>query len=204
MRDGHRMEDENELPYLVQEKRDDDYHSRPSGHYDISENNETDEETLFRILDPMDLSIIQHMKLYNKLIAFLNAKDCTSLNVEGEFGEYIFKFTRENEYVKTTDEFLYYPIFGDLKRVFKDYYTSHNHDRLIANPRFQSLIRATGLEFIKCDGGYVTEYSIAHDEITMKDEIDIGVWFKAGSKKRNYKLDLDRMELSRDYFEYRI
>lgn len=58
------------------------------------------------------------------------------------------------------------------------------------------------MEFIECRGGYVTDYSMASDEFTFRDEIDVEVFFRVGSSKRPYQLDLNRMELSKDYFEY--
>ena len=36
----------------------------------------------------------------------------------------------------------------------------------------------------------------------MKDELELNVWFRVGSNDRVYKLDLDKMELSENYFEY--
>jgi hypothetical protein len=58
------------------------------------------------------------------------------------------------------------------------------------------------MEFDKCSGGYVTEYSGRDDEFTMKDEIDVRVIFSVGSEKRMYRLDLDSMELDEKYFKY--
>ena len=43
---------------------------------------------------------------------------------------------------------------------------------------------------------------MARDEFNMLDEVDIKVSFRAGAKNRMYKLDLDTMELSENYFEY--
>lgn len=51
-------------------------------------------------------------------------------------------------------------------------------------------------------GGYESEYLGREDEFVMIDEINVKASFKAGSKIRSYRLDLDRMELSKDYFEY--
>uniref|UniRef100_UPI0025CD7C4C hypothetical protein n=1 Tax=uncultured Methanobrevibacter sp. TaxID=253161 RepID=UPI0025CD7C4C len=67
---------------------------------------------------------------------------------------------------------------------------------------FKELIRKTGFEFLKCSGGYVIDYTFASDDFKMKDELELNVWFRVGSNDRVYKLDLDKMELSENYFEY--
>ncbi len=64
------------------------------------------------------------------------------------------------------------------------------------------MIRKSGMKFIECAGGYVTDYSRADDVFTLKDEIRVKIYFKAGPKERMYILDLDRMELDEDYFEF--
>ncbi len=200
-------EDENELPYLVWETRDEDSHSKSYSNHDYSnkEKAKTNEEKLDEILSSIYISVSQWTILKNKLISFLNSKDCTDLTaVEDMFGGYTFVFTRENEYVRTTVEFFYDPNYAELRRIFVDCNTYHNHDNLVNNPSFQNLIKKTGMEFIKCAGGYVTDYSMAADEFTLKDEIDVGVYFKVGSKERRYELDLNKMELSKEYFEFNI
>ena len=199
----HRFrEDENELPYLVNEKRDD---GRPSGYRGDYQNEmpKSREKKVFDILLEMDLTPLDHIALQKKVMSFLDARDCTGLNVEIGFGSHVFVFTRENEYITTTDEFDYLPDLR-LKRIFKDSYTYHNYDRLLNDSRFQNLIKISGHEFIKCTGGYVTRYNGAKDEFTMEDELDLGVLFKVGSKERMYKLDLDRMKLSEEYSEFNI
>ena len=201
MREGHRMEDENEWPYLVWENTHDNYRSSAPS-IPKPEMPKSDEDKIHEILDGIDLTYTQHMRLFGKLVEFLNSKDCTGLRAEGGYDEYVFTFTRENKYVKTTHEFLFYPILADQPRIFKDCYTTHSHDGLLNSPEFQSLIRSKGLQFIECRGGYVSDYRMADDEFVLKDEMEIGVYFKAGSKKRRYKLDLEKMELSEDYFEY--
>ncbi len=141
------------------------------------------------------------MNLKNKIISFLNAKDCTGLTVDGGMGEYILIFTRENKYVRTTDEFVLLTEAENSQRVFHDCYSSHNHDKLLNDSRFNAMIKKSGMEFIECAGGYVTDYSRVKDDFTLKDEIRVKVYFKVGSKEMMYILDLDRMELSDDYFE---
>ena len=194
----HRFrEDENELPYLVSQKRDDGRPSHVSSRHDEPK---TNEEKVNDILISMDVPYSQYVKLKEKVMSFLDAKDCTGLAVEMDYGEYDFIFTRENEYIKTTHRFEYFTEL-ELDRLFSDCYTTHNYDNLVKNPRFQELIRRTGLEFMGCSGGYKVETKY-FSEFIMPDELDLGVNFRVGSKRRHYKLDLDRMELSKEYFEY--
>jgi hypothetical protein len=204
MRDNHHWEDENELPYMLWEMRDDDSASNGGDYGSRYAEDESYEQRLEEILDSMDITFAQHINLKGKLMSFLDAMDCTGLEVGGGYDEYSFKITRENEYIKTVDEFVYYPAFGTLKRVFNDCYTTHYHDNLLKNPRFRNLVGAKGLEFLRCAGGYESKYLMADDEFILLDEIDVGVYFRAGSKERRYTLDLDRMELSKDYMEFNI
>lgn len=156
------------------------------------------------ILNHMYINNAQKQLLKLKVNEFLGSRDCNSLEVitHDNIYEYTFVFTRENEYVRTVDEFEYNAKYENFTRVFWECYQLHYHDKLKANPEFQKMIERTGLEFLDCHGGYVTDYTTMSDEFKMTDEIKITVNFRAGSKKRIYDLDLDRMELSRDYREW--
>lgn len=187
-------EDENELPYLVSEKRD--AFKSPNYEKQPSDEEKIDATILFMNTSPMQKSILR-----KKLLSFLNAPDVKSFEVENWVNEYLFIFTRKNEYISTTDSFKYSTDI-ETERIFTDCYTTHNYDRLLRNPRFNEVIRKTGMEFIECRGGYVTDFTFASDNFEMKDELDLRVVFKAGSKKRVYDLDLKKMELSERYFEY--
>ncbi len=210
MRDPYFREDENELPYLVSQKRDDDSFEN-SGYsedeefdsdYNSSARHKSGGKSLDDILNSIYLLENQRLILKNELAELLNCRDCTRLDVkEFGFGSYSFVFTRENEYIKTMDEFLYDSDL-DLSRTFSDCYTTHNYDKLIRNPRFVKMIEKTGMEFSRCSGGYESEYSFASDKFSLKDEINVRVIFKVGSRERSYGLDLDRMELSKDYNEF--
>ena len=186
-------EDENELPYLLWQKRDD---KRPK----TSGKPKSSAKNLDEVLNSLYISSSQRAVLKNKLTSFLNAKDCTGLTVEDFFDGCVFRIKRENEYITTTDEFEYSADLN-LRRIFIDCFSSHNHDRLLASPDFKRMIEATGLEFIECSGGYESEFSMRDDEFTLKDEIVVWVYLRAGSVKRQYKLDLDKMKLSDNYYE---
>lgn len=187
-------EDENELPYLLWEKRD-----GISSKSNRGQSPNANRQTLDDVLNSLYISDGQRAVLRAKLVSFLNSGDNISLTVEDGFDGCMFIFTRENEYVKTTDQFEYCTSFN-LKRVFSDCYSSHDYDKLLNNPRFKAMIKKTGLEFLRCNGGFVCEYSGRFDEFTMKNELDLCVIFKDGSTTRGYELDLDRMELGRKLF----
>ena len=124
MRDRHFMEDENELPYLVWETRDDD----SSGSYadykaESYRKQKADEEKINDLVNSMNISRDFRVVLKNKIMSFLNSKDCTRLTVDGGFGQYVFVFTRENEYVRTTDEFELLTDVENSSRVFHECYS---------------------------------------------------------------------------------
>lgn len=200
MRDRHFMEDENELPYLVWETRDDTSSKSYADHE--AKSHRTDEEKINDLVNSMNITQGFRLILKDKIMSFLNAKDCTGLRVDGGFGEYVFVLTRENEYVCTTDEFELLTELENTRRVFFECYTSHDHENLLKDSRFKALIKKSGMEFLRCSGGYVTDYSRVDDTFTVKDEIEVKVFFRVGSKERIYTLDLDRMELSSEYLEY--
>ena len=156
------------------------------------------------IIDSMYINNAQKQLLKLKVNEYLASRDCNSLEVinHDNYRDYTFVFSRENEYVRTVDEFDYDAKYVNLTRVFRECYQSHYHDKLEANPEFRKMIEKTGLEFLGCHGGYVTDYNTADDRFKMTGDISVTVSFRAGSKKRIYDLDLDRMELSRDYREW--
>ena len=204
MRDRHFMEDENELPYLVWETRDDDSGSE-SGKNDYRPEMgqpKSGEERLDALLKSLPISVFQRVRLKEKLISLLGAKDVTEFTVVEEgFGSCTFVFTRENEYVRAINEFEFYSDLGDLKRIFAECYSRHNYDNLIRSQRFQEMVKRSGMEFVRCSGGYETDYSMADDEFSFSDEINVRTIFKDGSSERPYRLDLDKMELSKHYYE---
>ena len=61
------------------------------------------------ILDSMFITPAQRQALKSKLESFLNARDCTRMEARQALDEYVFAFTRENEYVRTVDEFYFRP-----------------------------------------------------------------------------------------------
>ena len=203
MRDRHFMEDENELPYLVWETRDDSSgsKSRKNDYRPEMVQPKSGEERLDALLESLPISVFQRIRLKDKLISLLGAKDVTGFAVDEDgFGSCTFVITRENEYVKTTDEFEFYSNLGDLERIFAECYSHHSYDNLIRNQRFQEMVKRSGMEFVRCSGGYETNYSRVDDEFSFSDEINVRVIFKDGSSDRSYRLDLDKMELGEKYY----
>ena len=194
----HRFrEDENELPYLVSSKRD-----KITG---SSIDTRSNEEKLDDIIDKLYVSDLEKLLIKSALLKFLSSKDCTGLVAEDDFTSASFTIIRENDYIQTRSEFLFSQDLFRVKRVFWDCYTSHNHDGLLSNPRFRQLVNDTPYEFEDVVGGYESRYNGADDVFELLDEINVRVAFKVDSRtKRSYKLDLDTMKLSDDYFEYSI
>lgn len=149
------------------------------------------------ILNSIYLSAIQKQALKEKLKTILSARDCVRLEAREGRGEYIFNVTRQNEYVRTVDEFFFDPREENMTRVFCECLSHHNHDNLLKSPEFKSLIKRTGLEFIECRGGYRTVYISILEGFEMLDEIDVLVYFKLSrNRERVYHLDMERMELT--------
>ena len=194
----HRFrEDENELPYLVNLKRDKVKGSR--------RDTRSDHEKVEDIVNGLDVSDLEKFMLKNKIMEFLKTMDCTGLYAEDHFTGGSFTFTRENDYVKTCDEFLFDHKFFNGRRLFMDCYTTHYHDRLLSHPKFQKLIDSMPYEFTGVSGGYEIKYHGGDETFEMLDEINVQVSFRVDSKtKRLYKLDLDNMKLEDKYFEVRI
>jgi hypothetical protein len=165
-------------------EREGDLHERPSS------------ESLDDILNSMHISETQKSLLKIKLNSMLEARDVTGLEVGGDYREYIFSFTRKNEYVTTVDRFFYDPKDQNLMRVFYDCESNHSHDGLLNSPRFKRMVEKTGLEFIECRGGHKVEYEFYPMRFDFSDEIDILVYFAlSGNRERVCHLDLEKMEL---------
>ena len=183
----HRFrEDENKLPYLVSSKRD---KIRGS-----SIDTRSNEEKFDDIIGKLYVSDLEKLLIKSALLKFLRAKDCTGLVVEDDFTSASFTIIRENDYIQTRNEFLFSQNLFRVKRVFWDCYTSHNHDRLLSNPRFRQLVNDTPYEFEDVVGGYESQSNGREDVFELLDDINVRVTFRIDSKtKRMYGLDLDTM-----------
>lgn len=205
MDDEYPIEGEQEWPYLVREVPDKpkvpDNLQREVKKTQSSGPELTFDERIEAIINGIQISDGFRSILKAKVNSFLNSPGCTRLEIDGFLDYYTFVFVRQNRYIATVDKFELLTGLENEHRVFHDCYTTHVYNDLIASPEFQSMISKTGMEFIECLGGFVTDYSMADDEFTFSDELDIRVILKKGSSRRVYHLDLEKMELSKDYME---
>ena len=170
---------------------------------DSNENYSRDE--LDDIVDSMFIDISQKLLLKSKLRELLAARDCTGLEARLSIDEYVFRFTRQNEYVRTVDELYYNPRDATFSRLFCDCMQFHVHDKLLSHPKFKALLRRTPYEFLECRGGYVTQATNYPHKFYFVDEIDVIVYFRvSANKERFYHLDLEKMQLKNDYHEYEV
>ena len=186
-------EDENELPYLVVEKRDPVRASGPG----------RQKQTLDGVLNSLDITDHEKSVIRSKLVEFSHAKGVRGLRVEDNYDAISFNIIRENEYITTTHEFIHFPGHLNEYRVFFDCYTTHDYTRLLANPRFKRLIDSTPYEFLHCSGGYQCSYR--RDVFTLIDELDLSAVFNISSKmQRIYHINLDTMSFEERYFDFNM
>ena len=190
----HRFgEDENELPHLESQKKDNDLKDAKAR-----------EEMVDGIVCKLHISDLEKFILKLALLRFLSAGDCTDLTVKESFTSTGFIITRENGYVRTCNEFILDPDLSNGLHLFSDCYTTHYHDGLFSNPGFRKLVDNTPYEFLDVVGGYEIRHDEAHDFFELVDEINVRVSFNVDSKtERSYELDLDTMTFT-DYWDIPI
>ncbi|WP_407375601.1 hypothetical protein [Methanobrevibacter sp.] len=196
MRENHFRVDENELPYLVSEKRNDGSNAGAYGSL------KTDDERIDEIVSSI-YGIPDYIRfiLKIKLKSFLNSKDCIRLDVdEIDLGYYLFTFTRQNEFLKTLDEFEFSKDFTRHDKLFIDCISTHSYDGLLNDSCFKELLKRTPMKFERVGGGYECDYSFADDEFTFRNEPEVYVVFNDRGKQTAYDLDMDRMELGKKLF----
>lgn len=115
-----------------------------------------------------------------------------------------FAFEKEHNYSKTGYVCEYVP--GSV-RIFEDFGTTHNHEKLLTNESFKKLIKdtenKTGFKFKECDGGYGAQLDDDRFNFIFNDEIRVIVRFDMGDGRTAvYDIDLDNMKLSEDYRVY--
>lgn len=170
---------------------------------------DSDEATLEYIAEGVCETHPQKMQLKAKLREYVAAEDFNGFYIKKDYGfdVYYFNFIQENEFVRTTHKMTYFPDEYHIspERAFYETYSEHNHDKLLANPRFKDLIKGVGLEFTGCGGGYMLYLKHTYLDVELTGEIEIDVYFKVNNKKkRQYELDLESMQLSDEYDEYDI
>ena len=124
----------------------------------------------------------------------------------GIYGNFDFVFVKEHRYFKTTYtcEYLKNRAGG---RVFEDFSSFHNHDRLVEDKAFQKLIcdteEKTGFKFKECSGGYGYDFDEDHYNFIFTDKISVTARFDMpDGRTAVYDIDLDNMKLSDDYMIY--
>nr|WP_294999683.1 hypothetical protein [uncultured Methanobrevibacter sp.] len=182
-----------------------------SGDYDIRRDKVTDledaktrEEKVDGIVCKLNISDLEKFILKLALLRFLSARDCTDLVVKEAFTSVGFIIIRENEHVRTCNEFILDPDLSNGLHLFSDCYTTHHHDGLFSNPEFRQLVDNTPYEFLDIVGGYEIRHDDVHDLFELVDEINVKVSFKVDSKtERLYELDTDTMAFT-DYWDISI
>lgn len=137
-------------------------------------------------------------------MTLMNSNDCRLVEIADTNYGIDFKFEKEHKYFKTTYICEYVP---GSARVFEDFGTMHNHDKLLMDESFKRLIRdtedRTGFTFKECDGGFGYELDSTRFDFIFNDDINVIVRFDMGDGKTAvYDLDLDNMRLSEDYRVY--
>lgn len=148
------------------------------------------------IFKSMCLPKYKELMLRKKVQSLLDNKYCTGLEVRPYFDSYIFRFTRENEYLKRIDEMLYIEEDADDIRVFSDCESRNYYDGLLGNPKFQKTIKSVGLEFHDCIGGFGLECILFPLEFNFTDEITVSARFRLDETTyKLYRINLNDMSL---------
>ena len=142
--------------------------------------------------------------LVNRSLVLMKSNDCRLVKIADRYYGLDFIFEKEHKYFKTTYTCEYIP--GSV-RIFDDYGVTHNHDKLLRDESFKNLIKdtenKTGFTFIECGGGYGSQLDDNRFDFIFNDNIYVFVRFDMGDGKiAVYDVDLDNMQLSKDYRVY--
>lgn len=147
------------------------------------------------ILDELEIEMV-----IERSIRLMNSNGSRLVEINrGIYGNFDFIFEKENKYLKTTYacEYLENRFKG---RVFDEFSTTHNHDKLLEDNAFQKLIHdvedKTDFRFKECRGGYGYDLDEDHYNFIFTDKIRISVDFEMPDGRiASYGLDLDNMSL---------
>ena len=118
---------------------------------------------------------------------------------KGMFSDFNFIFKKRHTYFTTTYVCEYIPNqWGG--RVFEDFTSHHNHERLLDEPDFQKQIKGieekTGYKFDECVGGYGDDFDEDHYNFIFTDKISVSARFKTpDGRDALYDIDLDNMKI---------
>lgn len=189
-------EDENELPYLLSQKRDKVKTPRSSGfHYEIIIEDRPFSQFASAV-EGLIIPIDDRINIINSVE--VTAKNCTfSINDSGD--RLIFQFVVENRYVKT----FITVYFENHQLSVSNYYIDHG--KLESQPWFKSEVsrisREIGLDFYTCSSRRAHEFEDGH--LTIEDNCSVLVIFGDGdffNDHPGYKIDFKRKR----FVEYHI
>ena len=146
-------------------------------------------------------------RLVDRSIRLMKSNDCRLVKIDSRIASDIdFIFEKEHKYFKTTYVCNYIPQYS-WPRIFEDFISYHNHDKLLADESFKKLIRdtekKTGFKFRKCSGGFGDQFDDDGYNFVFNDKIYLTVDFDMGDGRLAvFDIDLDNMKLSDDYRVY--
>lgn len=205
MRENHRMEDENEWPYLVWENK---------GEYGGSRNTVTPSLNLSFENRPFGefSSCVNRLLIDSshkrKILSSIKVepRNC-SFSLRQEDEKIRMSLVLENEYL--TSQFNGFYDLNSCELTF--YYPFHSHNRLESMSWFESEIRRvkseSGLGFDEATGGYKFEWR--DDNLRIKDQFEVLAMFSDGGERsdtHSYKVDFKNRKLVKyhvhDWFEF--
>ena len=198
MRDRHFREDENELPYLVSEKRDG---YRGSGSVQLRMDFEDVPFRDFRsYIDRLLMPRKDKVTIINSIK--VNPKNCIcSISQDGHVVD--INLVLKNKYLSSRFHFRY-----DSEMQFL--YPFHDHSIMKSSQWFKDEVRRVEneicLKYDACGGGY--RFHFEDDMLEVLDEIEVLVYFSDGgefSDSHSYKVDFKNKKLVEyhvhDWFE---
>jgi hypothetical protein len=141
-------------------------------------------------------------------ISLIESNDCRLEEISEEFCSLIFIFKKEHKYFYTKYECIFDPVYFRKDRVFYDCIITNNYDKLLRLNSFKKLIKdtenKTGFTFLNCGGGYTdVDFEIASENFMFNNKYRVFARFKIDENKiAVYDIDLDKMELSKEYCVY--
>lgn len=199
MRDRHFMEDENELPFLVESD------SMNRGRYDSGgvRNKNYTNVPYSEFQKYVEFLMLPQMHVANIVNSVeVEPKNCR-VSIKREDDEIRFQFVVQNEYVKSQFNATYDLNYGEMT-FFLPYHSYDGLDSMDWFKREVSMIkRQTGLEFDGCGGGYDFSHNDGKD-VVIKDEIEVLAYFSPEdmfSDSHSYMVDFDKRKLNK-YHEH--
>ncbi|MBE6490953.1 MAG: hypothetical protein E7Z83_08875 [Methanobrevibacter sp.] len=148
-----------------------------------------------RVFDDFEMK-----RVIERTLRLINSNGSRLVKIRpGMFSDFDFVFVKEHRYFKTTYVCAYEPDhYGG--RVFEDFKSYHNHERLLDETAFQKQVMAiedkTGYSFDGCAGGYGYDFDEDHYNFIFTDKISVSARFKTpDGRTALYDIDFDSMKL---------